>query len=360
MNTEKKSIKYLTFGSPLIDMIVDVDSEFMQRNNLKPDSTIHEKSESSVFREARLHGPKYIAGGCSYNAIRMLSWMIPEEERGSVACLGSVGDDEDGELYKNLLMNESIIPLFETFKDKPTGKCAVVCLNRDRTHITDLGASTLISDEFVEEVWENIKQAKLVYTELYILSSRSNIIFKLAKMCLDESKIFGFNFPSAFFLLKYQEEILEAISYGDIIFANKEEAKFFVNNILMKEYDHDSDLPIIISQLPKKNVDKKRIAVVTCGPEPAHIAVFNHKTNIIEFTGSYEILFVSKSEIIDTNGAGDSFAGGFLATYFKGGDYESCMKSGHWAAQRIIKVRGFDVPINEKPYDFVNEVNDLK
>jgi adenosine kinase len=355
MSTEKKAIKYLTFGSPLMDMIVDVDSDFVNRNNLKLDTTIHGNSESGVFREARLYNPKYIAGGCSYNAIRVLNWMLPSDERNSVACLGSVGEDEDGVRYRNLLNEESIIPLFETFKGKETGKCAVVCLNRERTHITDLGASTLISDEFVEENWETIKTLSLVYTELYILSSRASIVYKLANLCLDEDKTFGFNFPSAFFLAKFSEEILDVISYGDVIFANKEEAKFFVTEILNKEFDHESDLPIILSQLPKKNINKKRVVVVTCGPEPAHIAVFNHLNNKVEYTGSYEIIHVSKDKIVDTNGAGDSFAGGFLASYMRGASYEHCMKSGHWAAQRIIKERGFDVPIKEEPYDFTKE-----
>lgn len=358
MSIEKKSIKYLTFGSPLMDMIVDVDSDFLLRNNLKMDSTIHGNSESSIFREARLNNPKYIAGGCSYNAIRVLNWMIPEEERGSVACLGSVGDDEDGLRYKTLLKNESIIPLFETFIGKETGKCAVFCLNRERAHITDLGASILISDQFVEENWEILKTLKLVYTELYILSSRASIVNRLARLCLDEDKTFGFNFPSAFFLFKFSDEILDMISYGDVLFSNKEEAKFFVKEVLQISFDEDYELSIIISQLPKKNVNKKRVVIVTCGPDPAHIAVYNHLTKKLEFSQSYEIIHVAKDQIVDTNGAGDSFAGGFLASYMKGASYENCMKSGHWAAQRIIKERGFDVPFNEKPHDFTNENED--
>jgi hypothetical protein len=48
------------------------------------------------------------------------------EERGTVACLGSVGEDEDGERYRDLLSNEKIVSLFETFKGKETGKCAVI------------------------------------------------------------------------------------------------------------------------------------------------------------------------------------------------------------------------------------------
>ena len=75
-----------------------------------------------------------------------------------------------------------------------------------------------------------------------------------------------------------------------------------------------------------------------------HTFSLNHKTNIIEFTGSYEILFVSKSEIIDTNGAGDCFAGGFLAYYMKGFAVHQCIEAGHWAAAQILRRRGCDIP----------------
>ncbi len=355
MNTNRQ-IKYLTFGSPLMDMIVDVDNDFINKFGLQLDTTIHVESKSNnVFNEARTFKPKYIAGGCSYNTIRMLNWMLNADPL-SVACLGSVGNDGDGEMYKELLEVENIVPIFEKIPEKETGKCAVICLKRERTHLTDLGASTSISEDFINKNWERISDVNLIFTELYILSSKKNIVMKLAEHCLTENKLFGFNLPASFFLNKFSEDILQVISYGDVIFSNKEEAKFFVSSVLNKNYYEESELAEILAKLPKVNKNKKRVFVVTCGPDPAHVCVYDHSKNEIVFKGSFEPCLVSKEKVIDTNGAGDAFAGGFLAYYIQGFDFESCMGAGHYAASNIIQRRGFDVPYFEKPNVSFNTV----
>ena len=351
MKSNDSKIKYLTFGSPLMDIIVDVDSDFISRNSLKLDTTNHVDSTlDPVFRELKAYKAHYIAGGCSYNAIRILNWILSEtEENGSVACLGSIGDDLEGKKYKALLEKENISSIFETYKEKITGKCAVICNFRNRVHLTDLGASTLISDDFVSENWNSIKDVSLVYTELYILSSRASTVFKLAELCLDNNKTFGFNLPAEFFLNKFSDQILQVITYGDVIFANLEEAKFMVTEVLKQEYTDNSDLAIILAKLPKKNSSKKRVMVVTCGPDPAIVVIYDHSKNKIEYINNFEPLLVDKENIIDTNGAGDSFAGGFLAYYMTGKSIEDCVFAGHYAAAAIIQKRGVDIPIGKTP-----------
>ena len=351
MKSDGLKIKYLTFGSPLMDIIVDVESDFISRNSLKLDTTNHVDSTSDpVFRELKSYKPHYIAGGCSYNAIRVLNWILSDtEEKGLVACLGSIGDDLEGKKYKSLLEKENIASIFETYKGKITGKCAVICNLRNRVHLTDLGASTLISDEFVTENWSTIKDVSLVYTELYILSSRASTVFKLAELCLDDKKTFGFNLPAEFFLNKFSEKILEVITYGDVIFANLEEAKFMVTEVLKQEYSDISDLAIILAKLPKKNTKKKRVMIVTCGPDTAYVVIYDHLKDKVEYINNFEPLLVDKNDIVDTNGAGDSFAGGFLAYYITGKPIEDCMLAGHYAAAAIIQKRGVDIPTDETP-----------
>jgi adenosine kinase len=358
MNKENE-IKYLTFGSPLMDMIVDVDSDFINRNSLKLDTTIHVESTShSVFREIKNISTQYLAGGCSYNAIRVLNWMLDRDEKCTVACLGSVGDDEEGIKYQKLLIEESIVPIFETFKDGITGKCAVLCSDRNRCHLTDLGASTLISEKFIKDNWDKIKNVSLVYTELYILQSRASIVFQLAELCLDNDKIFGFNLPAEFFLDKFSDSILDIISYGDVVFSNKEEARFLLTEVLKQELVNESDIAVALAKLPKKNKNKKRVFVVTCGPEPAYVAVYDHLTEKIEYKGTFEPLFIEKSKIVDTNGAGDSFAGGFLAYFMNRAKIEVCMNAGHYAASQIIQERGCVIRKDKKPdlSKFIGEV----
>lgn len=143
--------------------------------------------------------------------------------------LGSVGNDMYGELYQDLLKKEDILPLFESFDKIITGMCLVFCKDRDRGHVTDLGASILISKEFVQRIWKEIRQAKLIYTELFILKHKREIVYMLAELSLQDGKCFGFNLPSFYFLENYFEDIKTLIEYADVIFANAAEARFFGN-----------------------------------------------------------------------------------------------------------------------------------
>lgn len=348
MSTNKLTkVDYLTFGSPIFDLIIDVDQDFIKDFGLKLDTTSHSNKNDRIFDQIELISPMKVPGGCSYNAIRVLNWMLNKsgkQSKGKVGCLGAVGNDSYGEIYTALLNNEKIVPLLEVFKGLNTAKCATICEGRERCHITDLGVSTLISDSYIDQIWDNIKDLTLVYTELYILCHKESILKKLANLCLEDNKLFGFNFPSMSFLETFDTEIIEMISYGDVLFANKEEAKHFVGKVLKKEYNTMEELVEILVKLPKKNTKKSRVFVVTCGPEPAYVAKYNHSLDTMEYLNSHMPFSVKIEDIIDTNAAGDSFAGGFLSYYVQGFKMESCIRAGHWAAKEIIKVRGCNIP----------------
>ncbi len=140
------------------------------------------------------------------------------ERRGATGVLGSIGSDIYGQIYSELLEQEAIEALFERFDNKTTGFCGVFCHQKDRGHVTDLGASTQISDEFVLANWEKIKDAQLIFTELFILKHKKSTVFKLAELGLENEKIFGFNFPSFFFLENFLQEIKQLLEHADIIF----------------------------------------------------------------------------------------------------------------------------------------------
>jgi adenosine kinase len=244
------------------------------------------------------------------------------------------------------------MPLFEKFDDVNTGLCLVFCHNRDRGHVTDLGASTLISQEYVNRIMYMLKDVELVYTELFILRHRKNIVYLLAELCIDDGKTFGFNLPACFFIETYFNDIVNLFEYADVVFANAVEANLFanmlgiVNNITNFKDDTD-DMQYLCAQLAKrtkKNKNKKRIVVITCGPNEAHIAQYDFIEDVLSFYGSFAPDYVEESKIVDTNGAGDAFAGGFLSKLVRNSSLEECMKTGHYAASVIIQNRGCQIP----------------
>ena len=139
------------------------------------------------------------------------------------------------------------------------------------------------------------------------------------------------------------DDIKSIVEYGDVIFVNAEEGIFFakMNGLETDDFGLISEF---IAKFPKINPLKKRTVIITCGPNPAYCCEFDHISNEICFSGIFEPDFVEEDSIIDTNAAGDAFAGGFLSQYMPGKPLGECMKAGHWAAALVIQRRGCQYP----------------
>jgi adenosine kinase len=266
-------------------------------------------------------------------------------EKNNVGLLGSVGNDVYGQLYEKLLDDENITSVFERFDETNTGVCAVYCHNKDRGHVTDLGASTLVSNEFVNKVWEMFKNVELIFTELFILKHRKKIVYQLAELANTDRKHFGFNLPSFYFIETFLEDIKNLFEYADIVFANAAEAIFLGNLLKINDPENLSELCIQLAKLSKRNKNKKRVVVITNGPNPAYICEYDHALHRVTYFGQNLPDFVPNEHIVDTNGAGDAFAGGFLSKFVKSKSLEECVRAGHWAAAMIIQKRGCHLPV---------------
>jgi adenosine kinase len=267
------------------------------------------------------------------------------KEKGCTGLLGSVGDDFYGDLYAELCKEENILPVFEKF-DVNTGVCCVFCYNRDRGHVTDLGASTLVSNEFAYRMVEEMHSLELIYTELFILKHRPDIVQKLAEIGSADDKIFGFNLPSFYFIQTFLTDILGLLEFTDIVFSNLAEAKF-LGELLNLDESILNDLPELCKTLvmiPKRNSNKKRVVVITCGPDPAYITEYDFNKAEVTYAAMYPPKYVDENLIVDTNGAGDAFAGGFLSKFVQKKPLDECVMAGHWAASIIIQNRGCQIP----------------
>jgi len=124
--------------------------------------------------------------------------------------------------------------------------------------------------------------------------------------------------------------------YWDYIFGNESEALAYSESHDLKT----TSIPEIakhIALLPKANLARPRVAVVTQGPDAVIVAIGNDGK--VELT-EYEVTPISEEEIVDTNGAGDAFAGGFMAQLILGGNIEQCVKAGVWLAGLCLRSNG--------------------
>lgn len=93
------------------------------------------------------------------------------------------------------------------------------------------------------------------------------------------------------------------------------------------------EIGLKIQNLPKLNEKRKRIVVLTQGCNAVLLFVGGE---ILEFP----VVPLKKEEIVDTNGAGDAFVGGFLSQLVQNKPMENCIKCGIWAARQIIQRNG--------------------
>jgi len=101
-----------------------------------------------------------------------------------------------------------------------------------------------------------------------------------------------------------------------------------------------------LAEYEKKNTAKKRVVIITNGPHPAYCAEYDFGKKRHTFFGAFPVLELKEDLIVDANGAGDAFAGGFLAMYMTGKKLDECVTAGHWAASQIIQTRGCQYPKN--------------
>jgi adenosine kinase len=114
-----------------------------------------------------------------------------------------------------------------------------------------------------------------------------------------------------------------------------------------------------ISNLPKKNENRKRIVIITQGADPVIVAIgkqshllLDRNKNSINLTTQlkgdeireFPVPKIPSEQIIDTNGAGDAFVGGFLAQFVKDEGLDKCIDCGIWASGLIIQRSGCTFP----------------
>merc|ERR1711879_121734 len=125
------------------------------------------------------------------------------------------------------------------------------------------------------------------------------------------------------------EKLLPATDY---LFGNETEAQAYAEAVGWETTDVEF-IATRLSLVPMKTGKPPRKVVITQGCDPTVVAIRGNVTK-------YPVQKLAKEQLVDTNGAGDAFVGGFLAGLAKGKDIEGCHKAGAYAACEIIQQSG--------------------
>lgn len=140
------------------------------------------------------------------------------------------------------------------------------------------------------------------------------------------------NLSAPFLSQFFKEPLMDAMPYVDIIFGNEVEATTFANEQNFGTTDL-REIALKMCSLPKQNEKRGRVVVLTQGSDAVLLAENNKITEI-------PVEKLEENKIVDTNGAGDAFVGGFLAQLVQKKPLDTCVRCGIWAARQIIQRSG--------------------
>lgn len=250
-------------------------------------------------------------GGSAGNTIRAMAQLGCK-----VGFIGKVGADKTGEFFDQALQNLGIEPILFTGTER-SGKCiSLISPDGERTMVTHLGAALeLTHNEVMPTVFDGYD---CLYVEGYLVQNHDLIenVVKSAKEC-------GLKVAIDLASFNVVEENLEflrrlASEHVDIIFANEDEARVFTGE----------DEPLNALQ----NISEMcELAVVKIGTKGALIKAGNEVVHV-------GIMAAAKR--VDTTGAGDFYAAGFLAGMCEGLSLRQCGTIGAITAGKVIEVVG--------------------
>lgn len=346
--------KILGFGNPVMDMMATVGDDTLAEWGAKLNDAIlaEEKHEPLYAKLAAEKQIDYVAGGATLNTIRVAQWcMTAAGSANSSGYIGCIGKDAFGEKMKSALVADGVKNLFLEVDSAPTGTCAVLVKDAERSLVTKLGAAESYDPAHFESapVQALLNESEVFYMAGYPITHAggASTVKKIAEHALASNKTLCMNLSAPFLAMvpPFRETLLDVFQYCNYIFMNESEAEE-----LAKQLGWDcagkgsAAIAAEIAKLPSKRGGLK--AVVTQGALCTVLAETGKEAVTYEVKGNPWTL--TQDMLTDTNGAGDAFCGGFIAKLAAGVSDAECAKMGHFAAGTIIQQSGCTIPAYDK------------
>merc|ERR1719215_749461 len=328
-------------GNPLLDisgfgsMSLDFDSLPTPGNAI-----IAEEKHQPLFAEmTAMKDVQYIAGGATQNSIRVAQWML--QEPGQTAFFGSVGDDANGKTLLEACQKDGVAAMYHVDKQEPTGCCATLICNVERSLCTNLCAANTYQAEHTKnpENWRILQEAKVIYSAGFFATVCPEALKLAYEQKARDGGIYCLNLAAPFIcqVPPLKAVIDAAIPYTDYLFGNETEAAAYASAAGWETSDV-KEIALRLAAIPKaKGKVRDRHVVITQGASPTIVACGGT-------VNTSPVKLIAKEKLVDTNGAGDSFVGGFLAGLIKGKGAEDCCKAGAHAASIIVQHNGCTFP----------------
>ena len=317
-NLKDKIISVTGIGNAIVDIAANVDEDFLKTCDMAKGSMKLICEAEAKKLHSSINATGMISGGSAANTIAGLAVLGHK-----VAFIGKVKDDYLGKIFESELKKLGVI--FNTKKapadpeTASTASCIVMTTpDAQRTMSTCLGIAGELSSDDIEV--NLIKSSEIVYIEGYLWDQ--DAAKKAIKKAISISKRYGskvaFSLSDSFCVERHKKEFLDIVKNpADVVFAN------------------ESEIMSLFS------ADDFNAAVSMCRDLNAIIAITRSEKGSVIVSGK-DIVMIEpvRTEIIDSTGAGDLYAAGFLSGYLQGKELSDCGKMGSILASEIITHTG--------------------
>ena len=312
----KKDIDLIGLGNAIVDIIVNVEDQFLELNNLKKGSMNLINSNQSEVLLANCKVIKKISGGSSANTVVSLA-----ELGNNVEFIGRVKNDNFGNFFSLDIKKSNTIFNSLPIDEGPSSAHSIIFITPDaqRTMCTYLGASVEFEPKDVN--YNSIKNSKYLYLEGYLWDSdlAKNAFLKAAMIAKESNTKIILSLSDSFCVDRHRKSFLELIdNYIDVVFCNESEVlSLFKQNELQSCKESISSICELV--------------IITLGCQGSLV---------INKGESEEIKPILLGKIIDTTGAGDLYAGGFIHGLINNYSIKKCGEIGSICAGHIITQLG--------------------
>lgn len=306
----------VAIGSAIVDVLAGAEDGQLARLGLVKGSMKLVSEDESDFLYSQMGPAIEVSGGSAANTAVGVASL-----GGSASYLARVAADTLGELFTHDIRAAGVSFTSDPARSGPaTGRCLVfVTPDAERTMCTYLGAASHLGPEYVDG--ELIERSKVVYLEGYLwdLPPAKEALRLACSIAGSAGTKVALSLSDPFCVERHRREFLELSDGGvDLLFSNEDEVK------LLYEVDELEDaLEQLRSRVETGVVTRgARGSIVSSGPET--LAVEPHPVG----------------HVVDTTGAGDLYAAGFLFGLTSGADLERSARLGSLAAGEVISHMG--------------------
>jgi len=299
-------------GNAIVDVLAHAGDDFLERHELsKGAMTLIDEEQASRLQGA-IGEAVECSGGSAANTMVGIASL-----GGSAAYIGKVRDDRLGQVFRTSIRDAGVAFDTDAVTDgPPTGRCVVlVTPDAQRTMQTFLGASATFASEDVDP--GTIAAGAITFLEGYLWDRppAKQAFLRAGELAHAAGRKVALTLSDPFCVDRHRKDFQELVAgHVDVLFANEEEA------IALHE---SADLGQALERLS----DLCEVAAVTRGA----------KGSVIVAAGTtIEVPAAEVAEVVDTTGAGDLYAAGFLFGLSRGEALATCGRLGGIAAAEII------------------------